>query len=102
MTQCMGTTQKGDRCRRNAVDGSDYCNAHQFQAGTDPGWTEGGRAESAGNGGNGGGASNGGSSGGQAKSEWTWSECLNFENETTRWAAIGFAMVGLMFLFRRR
>jgi hypothetical protein len=27
--QCRGTTKKGDRCRREAVSGSDYCSIHE-------------------------------------------------------------------------
>lgn len=32
MTQCRGTTQKGERCRREAVEGSAYCSLHAGQA----------------------------------------------------------------------
>jgi hypothetical protein len=98
----MGTTQKGDRCRRNAVDGSDYCNAHSFQAGTEPEWKnrpEGAASEDAGAETKAG--ANAGDTHGK-REEWSWSECFNFDNDTTRWAAIGFAAVGLMMLFRRR
>lgn len=31
MTQCEGTTRKGDRCRREARAGSSYCAIHQDQ-----------------------------------------------------------------------
>ena len=31
MTQCRGTTKKGDRCRREAREGSDFCAIHQDQ-----------------------------------------------------------------------
>jgi len=27
--QCRGTTKKGDRCRREAVSGSDHCSIHK-------------------------------------------------------------------------
>jgi len=29
--QCAGTTKKGDRCRRDATQGSSYCAIHQDQ-----------------------------------------------------------------------
>jgi hypothetical protein len=29
--QCAGTTKSGDRCRRAAAQGSDYCAIHQDQ-----------------------------------------------------------------------
>ena len=32
MAQCSGQTKKGDRCRREAADGSDFCSVHQDQA----------------------------------------------------------------------
>lgn len=28
MTQCAGKTQKGDRCKREAREGSPYCSIH--------------------------------------------------------------------------
>ena len=28
MTQCKGTTRAGDRCKRSAVEGSDFCSTH--------------------------------------------------------------------------
>ena len=31
MTQCRGTTKKGDRCRRDAQEGSGFCAIHQDQ-----------------------------------------------------------------------
>lgn len=31
MTQCEGTTKKGDRCKRDASDGSAFCSIHQDQ-----------------------------------------------------------------------
>ena len=31
MTQCEGTTKKGDRCKRDASSGSPFCSIHQDQ-----------------------------------------------------------------------
>ncbi len=31
MAQCAGKTQKGDRCKRDAREGSAYCAIHQEQ-----------------------------------------------------------------------
>lgn len=31
MTQCRGTTKKGDRCKRDASPGSAFCGIHQDQ-----------------------------------------------------------------------
>lgn len=31
MTQCAGTTQKGERCKRDAREGSAYCAVHLEQ-----------------------------------------------------------------------
>jgi hypothetical protein len=31
MTQCAGKTQKGDRCKREARDGSAFCSIHAEQ-----------------------------------------------------------------------
>ena len=28
MAQCKGTTRKGDRCKRDAREGSDFCSIH--------------------------------------------------------------------------
>lgn len=37
MPRCKGTTKAGDRCRRNAIEGSGYCPAHQGQSsGSEP------------------------------------------------------------------
>lgn len=33
MTQCRGTTKRGEQCRREATEGSDYCSIHMDQAG---------------------------------------------------------------------
>lgn len=32
MTQCEGLTRKGERCKRDAQEGSPYCSIHQDQA----------------------------------------------------------------------
>ncbi len=32
MAQCQGTTRKGEKCKREAQDGSAYCAIHQDQA----------------------------------------------------------------------
>jgi len=32
MAQCQGTTRKGEKCKREAQDGSVYCAIHQDQA----------------------------------------------------------------------
>ncbi len=32
MSQCRGTTQKGERCRREAAEGSEYCSLHEGQS----------------------------------------------------------------------
>ena len=29
MAQCRGTTRKGERCRRDAIEGSGYCSLHE-------------------------------------------------------------------------
>jgi Family of unknown function (DUF5763) len=31
MAQCAGTTQRGDRCKRDAREGSGFCAIHQDQ-----------------------------------------------------------------------
>ena len=31
MSQCAGRTQKGDRCKREAREGTTYCSIHQEQ-----------------------------------------------------------------------
>ncbi len=31
MAQCQGKTKKGDRCKRDASDTSDFCSIHQDQ-----------------------------------------------------------------------
>jgi hypothetical protein len=31
VTQCRGTTKKGDRCKRDAREGSPFCAIHQDQ-----------------------------------------------------------------------
>ena len=31
MTHCRGTTKKGDRCKRDAREGSPFCSIHQDQ-----------------------------------------------------------------------
>lgn len=31
MSQCAGTTRKGDRCKRQSSEGSSYCAIHQDQ-----------------------------------------------------------------------
>jgi hypothetical protein len=31
MTQCAGTTQKGERCKRESTEGSAYCAIHRHQ-----------------------------------------------------------------------
>lgn len=36
MTQCRGTTKKGDRCKRDAREGSAFCSIHQDQEVREP------------------------------------------------------------------
>lgn len=67
MTQCRGTTKKGDRCRREVKEGSAFCTIHQDQE-IRP------RPEPAG--------------------EW--------DRDALMKAALGFALVGAIFLFRFR
>ena len=38
--QCQGVTQKGERCKRDANEGSKYCIGHADQAKTEAGKTE--------------------------------------------------------------
>jgi len=42
MAQCRGTTQKGDRCRREAGEGSHYCSYHEpaEEETRRPGWND--------------------------------------------------------------
>ena len=69
MAQCKGTTKKGERCRRDAPEGQDYCVIHQDQAV---------RARPA----------------KETSPEW--------DREAILAAAIGFALVGAIVLFRIR
>lgn len=67
MAQCQGKTKKGERCKRDAKDASDFCSIHIDQAIRE-------RKE--------------------PTAEW--------DNDAIIKAAIGFALVGAIFLFRFR
>jgi len=67
VAQCEGRTRKGDRCKRDAGDGSSFCSIHQDQAVRDRHVPEG---------------------------EW--------DRDAIMKAALGFALVGAIILFRFR
>lgn len=67
MAQCEGKTRKGERCRRDAKDGSAFCSIHVDQEIRERG---------------------------QPSGEW--------DTDAIMKAAIGFALVGAIFLFRFR
>ena len=67
MAQCSGMTKKGDRCKREAVEGSAFCSIHVDQEIREP------RPPSG---------------------EW--------DTDAIMKAALGFALVGLIFLVRFR
>lgn len=67
MAQCGGKTKKGERCKRDAAGGAEFCTIHQDQA-IRP------RTERTG--------------------EW--------DKDAIMKAAVGFALVGAIFLFRMR
>lgn len=67
MAQCEGKTKKGERCRRDAREGSGFCAIHQDQEI---------RART------------------ERTGEW--------DRDAIMKAAIGFALVGAIFLFRFR
>ena len=67
MAQCEGKTKKGDRCKRDARDGSAFCAIHQDQEV---------RARA------------------RRTDEW--------DKDAIMKAALGFALVGAIFLFRFR
>jgi hypothetical protein len=76
VTQCRGTTKKGDRCKRDARDGSEFCAIHQDQEvreRREPGREEWGR---------------------EWNNEW--------DKEAIVKAAIGFGLVAAIVLFRFR
>jgi hypothetical protein len=67
VAQCKGKTKKGDRCKRDARDGSSFCSIHvdqEIRARPEP------------------------------KADW--------DSDAIVKAAIGFALVGAIFLFRFR
>ena len=68
MTQCSGSTKKGDRCKRDARDGSPFCAIHQDQEirAREP----------------------------SERGEW--------DKDAIVKAVIGFAIIGLFFMMRRR
>jgi predicted nucleic acid-binding Zn ribbon protein len=68
MAQCQGTTRKGDRCKRDAQDGSEYCAIHVDQAVRAP----------------------------KAR------EVVEWNREMVMAAALGFALIGAIVLFRIR
>lgn len=67
MAQCQGKTKKGDRCKRDAREGTSFCAIHQDQEI---------RART------------------ERTGEW--------DKDAITMAAIGFALVGVIFLFRLR
>ncbi len=69
MAQCKGTTKKGERCKRDAPEGQDYCVIHQDQAVRERPPRE-------------------------TPAEW--------DRDAILAAAIGFALVGAIVLFRIR
>jgi hypothetical protein len=69
VVRCKGETLKGDRCRREAGPGSDYCSIHADQAPA-------------------------GGTGRGRRSGW--------DPETVAKTALGFALVGVIVLFRLR
>ena len=100
MTQCMGDTQKGERCKRNAVEGSDYCNAHAYQAGSEAEWkkakpTDEGSAKSKAE-------SKQEKTGSECGDAWAWIESWKIEGDAMKWAAVGLGAALAMLLLRRR
>lgn len=67
MAQCEGKTKKGERCKRDAAEGSAFCSIHQDQAVRERQMPEG---------------------------EW--------DTDAIMKAALGFALVGAIILFRFR
>ena len=68
MTQCSGSTKKGDRCKRDARGGSPFCAIHQDQEIRTREPSE--------------------------RGEW--------DKDAIVKAVIGFAIIGLFFMMRRR
>lgn len=68
MAQCQGTTRKGERCMRDAQEGSAYCSIHVDQA------VRAARAD----------------------------EVVEWNREMVLAAALGFALIGAIVLFRIR
>ena len=68
MTQCSGSTKKGDRCKRDAGGGSPFCAIHQEQ---------------------------------EIRPR-TPSERGEWDKDAIVKAVIGFAIIGLFFMMRRR
>ena len=68
MAQCQGKTKKGERCKREAAEGSDFCTIHIDQEIRPP----------------------------KEPSNHEW------DTDAIMKAAIGFAIVGVLLLFRLR
>ena len=69
MSQCRGTTKKGDRCKRDSPQGSEYCSIHQDQ---------------------------------EVRERTRTSKVEEWDREAIMTAALGFAVIGAIFLFRFR
>ena len=69
MVQCRGTTKKGERCRREAREGSAFCSIHQDQ---------------------------------EIRPREEPASGVEWDRDAITKAAIGFALVGAIFLLRFR
>ncbi len=95
MAQCAGVTLKGDRCKRTAVEGSVYCNTHQYQS--DPGMKTRTDAKNAGK--NAGEDAGGGDHGDCGRA---WADPTTWDRETVMFAALGFLLAGALILTKGR
>ena len=92
MAQCAGTTLKGERCKRAAVEGSAYCNTHGYQE--DPKMRTGRRADDS--------APDAGAAEAAAGESRAWCDPANWDRETVLYAALGVALAGALLLTRGR
>jgi hypothetical protein len=92
VAQCTGTTLKGERCKRSAVEGSAYCNTHRYQE--EPKMRTGRRADDP--------AADAGPTRAAGDESRSWCDPMTWDRETVLYAALGVALAGALLLTKGR
>lgn len=95
MAKCQGTTKKGDRCKREALQDSQFCTTHADQELPEEAAPEGAAPERAA-------PERAAPESSATEGEDSPASCEDWNYETVMAVAVGFALVAVMLLLRPR